>query len=293
VLVWPWLAVDLVASFRMHALATTWGRPAAIRFLPPLALEGSFHTQPDESYPAMIARLNRFYESQWRHYHRVCGKIPAQTAAAIVKHTRWFYRVEVGGECWWHRQEEGNLQVIQRQPLNPRLFDLSPYSLGKALRVFRCATERQGSAEVRWQDSARSVISQRKGGLTGLPGGYSVIMFVWPIHEAHRHEEEARNERHLSPSRVRRTGVGRGLMPGARIACAWSGKANHLAKLVRTGRALEARPGSRAAVHEGGITAWFSGRAAPWSPAALWNVMVVGLDDVCGGVSADVTVSLV
>ena len=132
VLVWPWLAVDLVASFRMQALATTWGRPAAIRFLPPLALEGSFHTQPDESYPAMIARLNRFYESQWRHYHRVCGKMPAQTAAAIVKHTRWFYRIEVGGESviGIATEDACTFQVIQRR-LDEirRLFDLTPYSL--------------------------------------------------------------------------------------------------------------------------------------------------------------------
>ena len=132
VLAWPWLAVDLVASFQMHALATTWGRPAAIRFLPPLALEGSFHTQPDESYPAMIARLNRFYESQWRHYHRVCGKMPAQTAAAIVKHTRWFYRIEVGGESviGIATEDACTFQVIQRR-LDEirRLFDLTPYSL--------------------------------------------------------------------------------------------------------------------------------------------------------------------
>jgi len=131
-LVWPWLAVDLVASFGMHAPALTWGRPAAIRFLPPLALEGSFHTQPDESYPAMIARLNRFDESQRQRCHKVCGKIPAQTAAAIVTHTHWFSRIEVGGESLIGiAKEEGcTLQVIQRRLDGiRRLFDLSPYSL--------------------------------------------------------------------------------------------------------------------------------------------------------------------
>jgi hypothetical protein len=132
VLVWPWLALDLVASFHMHALATTWGRPAEIRFLPPLAPEVSFKTQPDESYPAMIARLSRFYEYQWQHYHRVCGKIPAKTAYDIGKHTRWFYQIEVGGEpLTGIAKEEGcNYQVVQRR-LDEirRLFDLSPYSL--------------------------------------------------------------------------------------------------------------------------------------------------------------------
>jgi hypothetical protein len=116
----------------MHALAMTWGRPAAIRFLPPLALEGRFHTQPDESYPAMIARLNRFYEHQWQHYHRVCAKIPAQTAVDIVKHTRWLYRIEVGGEplIGIAKEEDCTYRVIQ-QHLDAirRLFDLSPYSL--------------------------------------------------------------------------------------------------------------------------------------------------------------------
>jgi len=133
VLVWPWLAGDLVASFQIHALALTWGRPAEIRFLPPLAPGVRFHTQPDESYPAMIARLSRFYESQRQHYHKLSGKIPAQTAVAIVKHTRWFYRVEVGGESLIGiAKEEGcNLQVIQRRlDAIRRLFDLSPYSLG-------------------------------------------------------------------------------------------------------------------------------------------------------------------
>jgi len=132
VLVWPWLAVDLVASFQMHALATTWERPATIRFLPPLALEGSFQTHPDESYPAMIARLNRFYDSQWHRYHRVCGKMPPQIAAGIVKHARWFYRIEVGGEpLTGIAKEEGcKLQVVeQRLDAIRRLFDLSPYSL--------------------------------------------------------------------------------------------------------------------------------------------------------------------
>jgi hypothetical protein len=132
VLAWPWLAVDLVASFQMQALATTWQPAAAIRFLPPLALEGSFQAHPDESYPAMIARLNRFYESQWQRYHRVCGKIPAQTAADIVKHTRWFYRIDVGGEpLIGLATEDGcNIQVVQRRLDGiRRLFDLSPYSL--------------------------------------------------------------------------------------------------------------------------------------------------------------------
>jgi hypothetical protein len=132
VLAWPWLAVDLVASFQLHALAMTWTRPVAMRFLPPLAWKGSFQAQPDESYPAMIARLNRFYESQWQRYHRVCGKIPAQTAADIVKHTRWFYRIDVGGEpLIGLATEDGcNIQVVQRRLDGiRRLFDLSPYSL--------------------------------------------------------------------------------------------------------------------------------------------------------------------
>lgn len=132
VLGWPWLAVDLVASFQLHALAMTWTRPVAMRFLPPLARKGSFHAQPDESYPAMIARLNRFYEHQWQHYHRVCAKIPAQTAVDIVKHTRWLYRIEVGGEpLIGIAKEEGCTYRVIQQRLDAirRLFDLSPYSL--------------------------------------------------------------------------------------------------------------------------------------------------------------------
>jgi len=129
---WPWLAVDLVASFQLHALAMTWKRPAAIRFLPPLALAGSFQVHPDESYPAMLARLNRFYDSQWQHFHRGCGKLPAPTVAAIVKHTRWFYLLDVCGEplIGIARKEGCTYPVIQKRLDGiRRLFDLTPYSL--------------------------------------------------------------------------------------------------------------------------------------------------------------------
>jgi hypothetical protein len=55
------------------------------------------------------------------------------------------------------------------------------------------------------------------------------------------------------------TAVGRGLCARCyRIACALvRGKRTTWAKLVRTGRALEARPGARAQPYmKGGITAW-------------------------------------
>ena len=131
VLVWPWLAVDLVASFQERVLAMT-GRPAQSQFLPPLASEGSFKTEPTESYPAMMYRLSRFYDEQMYGYHKLRGKIPATMTSDIIKHARWFYRIEVWGEpLIGIAQEEGcTVQVVQRRlDAIRRLFDLSPYAL--------------------------------------------------------------------------------------------------------------------------------------------------------------------
>ena len=131
VLGWPWLALDLVASFQERVLAMT-GRPAEIQFVPPLAPGVSFTTQPNESYPAMMYRLSRFYDEQMYGYHKLRGKIPAKTAADITKHARWFYRIEVCGEpLTGIAQEEGcNIQVVwKRLDAIRGLFDLSPYSL--------------------------------------------------------------------------------------------------------------------------------------------------------------------
>ena len=131
VLVWPWLALDLVAAFQERVLAMT-GRPAESQFLPPLAPEVSFKTKLTESYPAMMYRLSRFYDEQMHGYHKPRGKFPARPASDITKHARWFYGIEVdGGPLIGIAQEEGsNMQVVrQRLDAIRRLFDLSPYSL--------------------------------------------------------------------------------------------------------------------------------------------------------------------
>jgi hypothetical protein len=131
ILVWPWLALDLVASFQEGVLAMT-GRAAEIQTHPPLAPGVSFKPDPNESYPAMMYRLSRFYDEQMYGYHKLRGKISAKTASDITKHAQWFYRIEICGEpLTGIAQEQGcNIHMVRKRLDAIRhLFDLSPYSL--------------------------------------------------------------------------------------------------------------------------------------------------------------------